>query len=71
MCRFEGTASHQYSGLVAAAYRPVEGEEVLGRMPEEAPMPQPGVGVRLHIFPDTTVSPREELRTKAHNTFKP
>ena len=67
--RCEGTASYQYTDAVAEKYRPREGEHVLQRsisqhsvkeafkfffrLPEEGPMPQPAVGMRLSKWPDT------------------
>jgi len=69
--RCEGTASYQYTEAVAEKYRPKEGENVLERLPEEGPMPQPAVGMRLSKWPDTFRNPKDELRTEEHNSFRP
>jgi len=72
MChRCEGTASYQYTEAVAEKYRPREGGNVLERLPEEGPMPQPAVGMRLSKWPDTFRNPKDELRTEEHNSFRP
>jgi len=69
--RCEGTASYQYTEAVTEKYRPKEGENVLERLPEEGPMPQPSVGMRLSKWPDTFRNPKDELRTEEHNSFRP
>jgi len=70
--RCEGTSSYLYNDLVSEQYRPVEGEDVLSRLPVEAPMPSPAVGMRLYRWPDTFRNPEDgEPRTEEHNTFYP
>merc|ERR1712203_951988 len=60
--RCEGTASYQYTEAVAEKYRPIEGERIIERLPEEGPMPQPSVGMRLSKWPDTEKNPKDELQ---------
>merc|ERR1719419_1323554 len=64
----EGIASYQYHHMVDQAYRPTQGEDVLERLPEEAPMPAPAIGMRLYKWPDTRKKPdkNEALQMARH-----
>lgn len=69
--RCEGTASYQYSDALLDQFRPIEGENLIDRLPAEAPVPSPAVGMRLHRPHDSRAKHQEEARTSEHDTFFP
>jgi len=67
----EGTASYNYSDTLDPRYALDPSQDVLGVLPEEPPMPGPGVGMRLYRWPDTSRKHKEEIRTEEHSTYFP
>jgi len=67
----EGTASYNYSDTLDPRYALDPSQDVLGVLPEEPPMPGPGVGMRLYRWPDTSRKHKEEVRTEEHSTYFP
>ena len=67
----EGTASYNYSDTLDPKYALDPSKDVLAVLPEEPPMPGPGVGMRLYRWPDTSRKHKEEIRTEEHSTYFP
>ena len=66
----EGTDSYSYADLVEKQY-PAD-LEVLARLPEEPPFPQPVVGMRLHKeVMSHQFKKKEEPRTQEHDNYFP
>jgi len=67
----EGTASYSYSDTISPMFGLDPSLDLLSMLPEEPPMPAPGVGMRLYKWPDTSKNHKEEIRTEEHNTYFP
>jgi len=67
--RCEGVASYVYADNIDKFLAPQD--DILSDLPQEPPMPNPAVGMRLYRWPDSSRSHKEEPRTDEHNTFFP
>jgi len=71
LTRCEGTASYDYSDSIAPTFGLDPTLDLLSILPEEPPMPAPGVGMRLYKWPDTSREHKEDVRTEEHNAYYP